>query len=777
MVVGLPGARGDVKDSPTFIKCQISLLATSNGKKSVVFTKPCNSEEQLYSNAQHISHVAMDWDTKYTTPEDVPSKPSYIRSYRFGIISAGVQGTLKNGNGVSVDSISIPCTSRENQESPVEALRCSNHTYLGATHIGHGYRVEATAKASSGGYKERSGSWPSRRMFAGKTASQSASVTFDLRAPTHCADPGRCLDGGGLAVDVGREIDKSVSSTRKLRWFGWNDADSGLNTFTYEVYPLAPDSNGLLTEKSRPVAKDTSTAFDTLYPTYTLPGPGMYSVILEVTDNVGNSACARGLLLWDSQSSVTVTDQPMLVTGATPSGGGVVVVWMTSPVNLLRPLVIKWRGHFENAFHHNNKLLNAAKPWLKGLDDREGDLTVDAIPNVLGIVKFTFGRSDISRTTPVTWVDVRLNEHYELRATIADGGSIRVYVEAYDIMGNSATDSLVVGVDSTSPQVQSHTFEKNIGSGESKLPHSSRFTLFVLDKESGISTIHYHVTDVKDDSDIWTGIVSGQLETEDKHKCRDDGPCVCTPHNGCYRRNQVLYVDHCWLVHSVGHAIAVTATVYNHAGLSTTTTVKLGLLKGLYGINKCSGYTSASKLGAGAIVGIVTGTLFLLLVWTAACLVVVFVWTRRRRNEPYWPHNFSDFRHTLRQTVQFGHNATPNPNEFQLNSNRQQQAPPMDAADGEDVDMATDDVADWKMPAEKVVLGKRLSNATGRFADIYEATVKLNSVRQKVVAKKVKHGGNADSILLMTAKMNFWATACPKHENILHFVGAVPSGE
>ena len=73
------------------------------------------------------------------------------------------------------------------------------------------YRVEATAKASSGGYKERSGSWPSRRMFAGKTASQSASVTFDLRAPTHCADPGRCLDGGGLAVDVGREIDKSVS--------------------------------------------------------------------------------------------------------------------------------------------------------------------------------------------------------------------------------------------------------------------------------------------------------------------------------------------------------------------------------------------------------------------------------------------------------------------------------------------------------------------------------------------------------------------------------------
>ena len=38
-------------------------------------------------------------------------------------------------------------------------------------------------------------------------------------------------------------------------------------------------------------------------------------------------------------------------------------------------------------------------------------------------------------------------------------------------------------------------------------------------------------------------------------------------------------------------------------------------------------------------------------------------------------------------------------------------------------------------------------------------------------------GGNAESKLQMTAKMNFWATACPEHENILLFVGAVPSGK
>ncbi|MRB67750.1 protein kinase, partial [Bacillus thuringiensis] len=36
--------------------------------------------------------------------------------------------------------------------------------------------------------------------------------------------------------------------------------------------------------------------------------------------------------------------------------------------------------------------------------------------------------------------------------------------------------------------------------------------------------------------------------------------------------------------------------------------------------------------------------------------------------------------------------------------------------------------------------------------------------------------GNVADEHLMTAKMNFFATACPKHENILQFVGAVTQG-
>ena len=103
----------------------------------------------------------------------------------------------------------------------------------------------------------------------------------------------------------------------------------------------------------------------TTVPTYTLLDPGMYSVVLTVTDSVGNAALARGLLLWDHQSTVTtVTQRPMSVSGVTPvSEKGDTYVWLTSTVDIHRPVTVNFHGHFENTFHHKKKLLNQVKPW------------------------------------------------------------------------------------------------------------------------------------------------------------------------------------------------------------------------------------------------------------------------------------------------------------------------------------------------------------------------------------------------------------------------------
>ncbi|KAI0217717.1 hypothetical protein LSAT2_030543 [Lamellibrachia satsuma] len=101
-----------------------------------------------------------------------------------------------------------------------------------------------------------------------------------------------------------------------------------------------------------------------------------------------------------------------------------------------------------------------------------------------------------------------------------------------------------------------------------------RITLHVYDKESGIRAIRYLVNDVTLDKEVWNGTSKGQHPTHNTAHCEDDGSCVCTPFNGCYLREQVFYFDHCWLVNIDDHAIRVKATIYNHAGLSTTDNLK-----------------------------------------------------------------------------------------------------------------------------------------------------------------------------------------------------------
>ncbi|KAK2157675.1 hypothetical protein NP493_1862g00004 [Ridgeia piscesae] len=197
---------------------------------------------------------------------------------------------------------------------------------------------------------------------------------------------------------------------------------------------------------------------------------------------------------------------------------------------------------------------------------------------------------------------------------------------------------------------------------------------------------------------------------------------------------------------------------------------------------------SRGGLAVGAIVGIVIVMLILVVV---IALLVLFILTRRRHKEPYLPRDFDDFRRTVRQSVVFGGRqnvsssatiAFPMKKNVSSPSNPGQNNYTVEDDDDYDDDvylygnLVTDSVAAWKIPAEKVELVQRLPNAKGRFADIYEATLTVKNGKQKVVAKRLKQRGNAADELLMTAKMNFFATACPKHENILQFVGAVTQG-
>ncbi|KAK2156244.1 hypothetical protein NP493_1987g00009, partial [Ridgeia piscesae] len=771
---GFEGSNCDIiRDSPDFKICQLRLMATSGGTEKVVFTGQCNATHRLYSNRHDISYVVMDWRAVYDRPTDIPHKPPYIGEVGIGVISTNGRVRLYNTGHKQIYDRRVSCPfSPVSPNKPHFEATCPNIRHKWREGVSHRFSLEATMTAATGGFKtvlNTDTQQTYRTTYSGSSNSKTVVVTFDLEPPKHCSVINNCTAENNVPIDVGREIDNNRSATRNVMWFGWTDADSGVEWYYFSVFQLTPNKEA----------------------------PGMYSVVLKVEDSAGNAAFARSLLLWDPLSNVTITDRPMSVAGDTGLGDG--FSWLNSAVDTTHPLRVTWHGHFENTFQKDNKLLN------------------------------------------------------ELRTTILDGEFIRVFVVAVDVMGNNATDSLVVGVDTTPPRFVKHNFEKNVDSGDPQLPFSSRIDMRAYDRESGIRGIEYVVTDV----------VTG---ARDIKACQDEKTCDCTPLKECFYVTQVFHLDNCWFIRGEGHVYRVDATIYNQAGLSTPAQLNLGVLEGFSGINLYQSvknltvvkkygdkveiwwqydvscyvtkgvkitYTTASNvrkevtlpaaqssyvlddldpnkdysvvvvavyegsetngnrrggLAVGAIVGIVIVMLILVVV---IVLLVLFILTRRRHEEPFMPRDFDDFRRTVRQSVAFGgidNVTTRTTAAIPMKDNVSRSRKPAQnnymseyqECDDDDVylygNMVTDSVATWKIPAEKVELVQRLPNAKGRFADIYEATLMVKNGKQKVVAKRLKQRGKAADEHLMTAKMNFFATACPKHENILQFVGAVTQG-
>ena len=67
----------------------------------------------------------------------------------------------------------------------------------------------------------------------------------------------------------------------------------------------------------------------------------------------------------------------------------------------------------------------------------------------------------------------------QFKITILEGEFIRVFVEAVDVMGNNANDSLYMGVTSSPPRFVERKLDKTVDSSDPQLPHSSRFVLLM----------------------------------------------------------------------------------------------------------------------------------------------------------------------------------------------------------------------------------------------------------------------------------------------------------
>ncbi|XP_021363664.1 uncharacterized protein LOC110456921 [Mizuhopecten yessoensis] len=481
---------------------------------------------------------------------------NYIENYGFGIVDGRARLTLtkiqQQGSSTSYrQQKNYTCPHNPNTAKPQEGVFKCNITDTDFDWLlENGDIMVATVSTQSGGFRDIRSldtlSHYQTDIYESQTATKQMQFMFDHHPPDHCMETKTCSRQPLL---ISNDISKGPVT---ISWDGWNDTLSGIHIYTVQVYPLKPDRTGDLTEvnPTSPIYYLTNLT-NTSNPTYLPPSPGMYSVLLEVGDKANNTKYSRRTLLFDNESNVTMTANPITVEGAVGPANS---IWID---NLDRQVVINWQGVFENKNHKKLNLLNTIatfKPQTimhfrhknvsSVLDDHEGKRTLKKIANKNGITKvqITHNLKGHGGLRPWTNVAGFLDEKATLNISRLDGETIQISVKAFDVMGNSATQSIFMNVDSTLPHMEEPKLDPNVKNGS--FPFSSGVRFLAYDGQSGITMFKWKIKTNDSEEIFHEGQSQGNRTERKPSKLEGE----CSPAGGCFYYLHQFEINNCWLM-------------------------------------------------------------------------------------------------------------------------------------------------------------------------------------------------------------------------------------
>ncbi|XP_076090170.1 uncharacterized protein LOC143062305 [Mytilus galloprovincialis] len=418
-----------------------------------------------------------------------------------------------------------------NPEPKVAVLNHTDKSFV--SNIEHGDNLTITATVNSGGFAKlrdvNTGAHYSTSTYIGQESKKVMVFHFDFEPTNHCSEKkNTCFYE---PINIGPDITKQKLH---ISWDGWTDELAGIFRYNWEIHHLRADARGNLTKvspmepfHSKAMVKEEYKPF-----TYTPPGPGIYSIILDVADKANNSRFARQFVLYDPVSNITTDETFKLYVSSAERETH--YNWQSNVQNqmLIGPsLSVSWKGHFRNKFHEDNQLLNSINSFhvtaMDGmyhkdvdneLDDVSGKRTRKEIPNIHGIVLFEIayavdhqGGKTITEIPSAisSWkkVDNLLHENQTIDVKRSDGDTVRIWVRSTDIMGNVKEDSTVVHIETTPPTISAVKIETNVNS--TKFDFASRVYVRTEDGESGIYKIEWRVRDEKTGKVFKIGKLSG----------------------------------------------------------------------------------------------------------------------------------------------------------------------------------------------------------------------------------------------------------------------------
>ncbi|XP_033761319.1 uncharacterized protein LOC117343114 [Pecten maximus] len=721
-------------------------------------------------------------------PGFLPLAPSYIPEVQLGIVTATINYELRASDDRVKTTGTQPCDPSPTTLTPQQdILVCVFNFNTFDFRIDHADIFVITFSVQSGGFEKLNvlgtTSGYGTLTFSGAQKQKSVEFRFDYVQPNHCfiTNSNLTCTPTSTPFEVTNPITKDSIT---FLWSGWDDSLSGMSRYALEVFKLTRQGDILL--EADPLAPEMITAFnDTSINDYSFnyqpSGPGMFSCILEAADAANNSQYIRRFFLYDPESTITTNPGGLKVASATPESS---YSWQGNLDDSATGISVNWAGHFINQLHSDGGFLNAIQDYPPQLQDLNVDTTfkkvIDtsipntsnrtsaAIPNIDGIVKFEtiYERKLVGITpdTPLTgWTTIDpLAVYYNFSENVIGGDCLMIWVRAYDIMNNNATDSTVVCFDSSNPIIRSSSFERNTPSVD--FDASSRILMTTSDTQSAIASIRMAFYDNTTGDllyDAGTAAV-GNVTNRTQAECEQTGECYCITTGACYSFSYAMYFDNCWLYKKDLDlntlVVKASMTTYNLASLVTTVDIMITSINTLDGITTCPGETTVITVASLSAGGIAAISLVIILI--LAFIIFVLVLHKTGRLKKVKERSIERIR-SIRggaNTGMVGYKqwqtgGFAEEDIYLYGTQTYEQAP------------------SWQLRSDDLVLGKII--VVGKFARIFDAILNAGGKERTVVAKTLKEDFTEDDALLMNAKIGFFGTKVGVHSCILEFIGAV----
>ncbi|XP_060064515.1 uncharacterized protein LOC132544877 [Ylistrum balloti] len=741
----------------------------------------------LWTNLLKFNTWVVDMQAIYE-PGFLPLAPNYIPEVQLGIASANIIYELRASDNRVKTSGTQACSPTPTTLAPEQDILVCLFTFNTFDfRVDHADTFVITFSVQSGGFEKLNiidtTTGYATLTFSGTEKLKSVEFRFDYVEPIHCFIPNSNLTCTPTSTPL--EITDPITKNNvTFLWSGWVDSLAGMSRYALEIFKLTRQGDILL--EAEPLNPELITAFnDTSVNdysfTYQPSGPGMFSCILEAADLANNSRYIRRFFLYDPVSTITVNPGVMKVASATPESG---YTWQGNQENGATDISVYWAGHFINQLQTDGGFLNAIQDYPPQLQDLNVDTTfkkvIDttitdtsnrtnaAITNIDGIIKFEIVRErklvGVTPDVPVTgWTTIDpLAVYYNFSDNVNGGDCMMIWVRAYDIMNNNATDSTQVCFDSTDPIIRSTSLELNSPSPD--FDASSRILMTTSDTQSGIASIRLSFYDNSTGDLLYDAgsAASGNITNKTQAECEQTGDCYCITTGACYSLNYDMYFDNCWLYKKnldlSTLVVRALLTSYNLASLFTTTEIMITSINNLDGITTCPGETTVVTVATLSAGGIAAISLVIILI--LAFIIFVLFLHKTGRLKKVKERSIERFR-SIRGGADTG-----------LVGYKQWQTGGFAEEDIYLYGTQTYDTApNWLIHSDDLTLGKII--VVGKFARIFDAILNMGGKQRTVVAKTLKEDFTEEDSLLMNAKINFFGSKVGRHLSVLEFIGAV----